>query len=239
MPINRAPFDAELIQAVNEHQFGLSDHPFARSRCPSCASGSERPVFDEPGLLVASTHGLLCLDCGHLDPAPALHASIAEISCRVRWAQVLYRNRAVRINALIEQLLTHPFLEAHLRGEGPGAETTIKGASIQALASLRRYALLNDGVETRPGRTFEITSDWALIEDHPPPRGWSLQILYQCDSVLDPWHPAFGVGWHVVRVTLDAPTTLAKQLHEVRGRARYWRHYHVPLDSPCTSHRPR
>lgn len=223
MPRHHAPFDAAFIQTVNEHQFGLGDDPSARVRCPNCARGLEQPDVDVAGLVVADTDGLLCLECGHLDPAPNLPASVTDTDGRVRWAQVLFHDRTATIDALLRSLRAHPSLAAQAPGASPDSAAPVTRALRSALGALQRYALLCEGVETRPGRAFEITSDWASIRDCCPPPGWVCDVLYHLEGVSDPCHPAFGAGWHIVRRTSEEPVTLARARHDVYGRAHYWR----------------
>lgn len=217
MPRHHAPFDPAFIQSVNEHQFGLGDTPGLPARCPNCSEGGHRAVFDTPGLLVADTDGLRCLECGHLDPAPAFPQSVLDDDRRVRWAQVLYRNRTATISALIESLLAHPCMGSQASDVERDCAPPTMSAIRLALGSLRRYALLCEGIETRPGRPFEITSDWASVRDCCPPPGWAFDTLCHRDGETDPHHPAFGVGWHIVRLDGSEPANK-------HGRAHYWRY---------------
>jgi len=224
--VNRhhAPFDAALIQAVNEHQFGFGDAQALRARCPNCTMGVEQPLFNDPSLLVAHTDGLRCLGCDHHDPAPKLPPSVTDVDGRARWAKILFPNRKALIDPLIGALLKHPALESLPYGQALESDDPTIGAVSSALRSLRRYALLCEGVETRPGRTFEITSDWASVRDCCPPPGWLYDKLYHLHGVKDPRHPAYGVDWHIVRMGTEQQMAGAGQCQDGFGRAHYWRY---------------
>lgn len=217
----RPSFTPTLVQAINEHQLILD--PFAAGRvcCPNAGDGVHGLIGGARGLLIAHRDGLQCMYCSHVQIDIPIAPSALGSNRRARWGRALYSTHVEikeTLGDLMHRLVAEQFLFDQLRFGTDMRRSGIRQSIAQAITNLRRYLLAAQGVETRPGLPFELTSEWISANETLPPEGYPFEVLFKFSDAANIQHPAFGVGWHI----LHMPS--ADGLRGEQGQAMYWRH---------------
>lgn len=228
-----APFTPAQVQTLNEYQFGVSDHgPGHPFLCGRNDKGHHGTIDGNRGLLIATLSGWRCLYCDH-NQSEAFEPFTKNHEGGVRWGDLVIEAMPSKVDALIDQLVDR-LLQANQPASPFFAEKGSARQRIQhlvgiALESLYRRKLAYDGVETRPGRAFSVNEQWVAVDDGLPPVGREVQALCRLSEVTNPAHPAFAVGYHIVRTTrfsaLPSGSFMAESVG--CGQVTHWRHERI------------
>lgn len=225
-----APFNLAQVQALNEYQFGLNDagpaHPFT---CANNDDDRHGVINGDRGLLIATTNGWRCMYCDY-EQCSTLDVAANTQSSQLHWGDLLLEAMPRKVDELIAQLqkrLTQANQPTSPFYADKDSRQRVQRLIGIALECLYRRNLAFAGVETRPGRAFSVSPDWTSVTMRLPPFGRDIQALCRLSDVTNPSHPAFALGYHIVRTTrLPALPASGDFMAEScgYGEVTHWRH---------------